>query len=74
MKINDEQLYKISDIVKNGWIKNTKNNASYEHIWILVKNGILKAQNRSSNPNSKRPFYMILGKEIKRFKKKVEGL
>ncbi len=37
--------YNPSEIVKHGWIKNTKQKADYRHVLRLIKDGKLQARN-----------------------------
>lgn len=74
MDITDDKLYKAQEIADNGFIKNTKNVSSYQYIYALIKNGILQGQNKCTNPKSQKPHWMVLGSEIKRYKREVEGI
>jgi len=72
MNILDNKLYKITDIMKLGLILNTKNKPDYIHVRNLIKKGYLIAMNKGTG--DKNPRYMVLGSEIKRYKREVEGI
>ncbi len=75
MRLQDKVEYRISEIVKNAWILNSKRKPDYFYILYLVKNGLLKARDyREDRPKKRgvqyRPYWLILGKDIRLFNAK----
>lgn len=71
MEIIEDKLYKPTDIVREGFILDTLGKPSYHYILKLIKKGVLKARNKGTG---KVPHFMVLGSEIKKYKKEVEGI
>lgn len=70
-ELKDELFYKPSEIVSNGWITDTQRNPNYWYVLKLIKKGILSAINKGTGAIA---YYMVSGKEIRRYKKEVEGI
>jgi hypothetical protein len=76
--IDHNRFYRPLEIAKNGFITNSRGaqgDMSSHYIYILkeIKAGKLKAVNYARGEKN-RSFYKILGSEIVRYKKEVEGV
>lgn len=73
VEIKDDQFYRPSEIVKNGWILNSRgkiNSSSYNYVVKLVNKGMLTGVDYATN--NKKPFWKVQGREIKRYLREVE--
>ena len=61
-EIDPNAWYRISDIVRHGWIANTKSRATRPYVWALIKRGTLTARNRASSKTL--PLWMVRGSDI----------
>lgn len=62
-EIKEEQLYRLPEITKEGWL-----GIGYMSLYKLVRQGKIKVQNLSTG--NERPRYAIAGEEIKEFIKR----
>lgn len=73
--IEPTKRYTPREIVKNGWIRSTGDSEDGHYNFVLreIRAGKLKSINYSHG-QKEMPYYAVMGSEILRYKKEVEGI
>lgn len=76
LKLKSNNEYTPREIAENGWILNVRENASYEYILALIRDGLLPARDiRRGRPNRRegkfdhRKYWLVRGSDIRQYNK-----